>query len=184
MQTADNGWSKLLSTIEIKLHSRYTTNSPGASLKLKNCKVFTDTIDYLGHIIPPRWLKITSCTTDKIRELKAPTSLKKLSSFFGLRNNLRRFVPNLTRLAVSLSKRLQKDEELKFWSFIVKETRALNVLKNVFTLPPIFALPISCAHIILHTDVCGVQIRRINLPELAGDTVRASKYWSRALNHA
>lgn len=43
--------------------------SAGAILKLKQCKLFTDTIDHLGHVIHPKRLKLVFHTTDAIRGL-------------------------------------------------------------------------------------------------------------------
>lgn len=47
----------------------------GVSLKLKKCRFFTTTIDYLGHVIRPGRLEIASHTGDAIRGLKPSTIL-------------------------------------------------------------------------------------------------------------
>lgn len=58
----------------------------GVILKLKKCRFFTDTIDYLSHVIRPRRSEIASHTTDAIRGLQTPTSPTELRSFLGLCN--------------------------------------------------------------------------------------------------
>lgn len=45
-------------------------HSVGAPLKVKTFIVFTNTIDYLGHIIRPRRLELVSHATDATRELQ------------------------------------------------------------------------------------------------------------------
>lgn len=56
-------------------------NNARATLKLKKCKFFTDTIDYLGHVIRPRRLEIASHKTDTIRGFQPPTLITELRSF-------------------------------------------------------------------------------------------------------
>lgn len=53
-------------------------NSAGATLKLKKCKIFGDTIDYLRYVIRPQRLEVASHTTDAICGIKALTSLTEL----------------------------------------------------------------------------------------------------------
>lgn len=45
------------------------------ALKLKNCKFFTKIIDYLGYVVCPSRLEVSSHSTDAIRGVKAPTIL-------------------------------------------------------------------------------------------------------------
>lgn len=66
-----------------------------ATPKLKVCHFFGESINYLGHVIFPRSLRIASHTTDAIRKLQPPTSLTKLRSFVGLCSVFRRLVPKL-----------------------------------------------------------------------------------------
>lgn len=44
--------------------------TPGVTLELKNCQLFTETIDYLGHSIRPRRLEIASHRTYALRGLQ------------------------------------------------------------------------------------------------------------------
>lgn len=50
----------------------------GVTLKLKKRKVLIETIDFLGYVIRPRHLGISSHTTDAKHGLKAPTKPAKL----------------------------------------------------------------------------------------------------------
>lgn len=47
----------------------------GVTLSPKNCKFFTDTIDYLRHVIRPRRFETSFPTTNAIRGLKTLTNL-------------------------------------------------------------------------------------------------------------
>lgn len=127
----------------------------GVILKLRKCKLFTETIDYLGYVIPPRRPKIASHTTDAVRELQTPINLTKLRSFLGLRNVFRRFVSKFARLAAPLNKNLRKDNLAAFAVLNDKETQPMNALNDALMLPPVLALPNSTGHITLDIDACA-----------------------------
>lgn len=54
------------------------------TLKLNNCQLFTDKIDYLGHIMRPGRLEAGIHTPDAIRGLKEPTIVTELRWLLGL----------------------------------------------------------------------------------------------------
>lgn len=54
------------------------------SSKLKTCFFFEDRIDYLGHVIPPARLGISTKATDEIHGLKHDTTVTEIKSFLGL----------------------------------------------------------------------------------------------------
>lgn len=53
----------------------------GVTLKLKKCHLFTDTVDYLGHVIIFVTLEVASHTTAAIDGLKHPTTVTDLRYF-------------------------------------------------------------------------------------------------------
>lgn len=53
----------------------------GVTLKLRKCEFFTNSIDFLGHVIRPGQLEVSSHTVDVIRDLKPPTNFTELRSF-------------------------------------------------------------------------------------------------------
>lgn len=152
----------------------------GVTLQLKKCKFFTETINYLGHVIRPRRLDISSHTTDAIRGLKALTSLTELRSFLGLCNVFRRFVPNFARLAAPLHQRLKKDQPATFGSLNEEELNSMNSLKNALISPPVLALPNNSGHLTLDTDACNVQVGCVLLQQQPDDTTKPIGYWSRS----
>lgn len=83
-------------------------------LKLKKCNFFTETIDFLGHVICPRCSEIASHMTDAVKRLKAPWNVTKLKSFLGLCIVLRRLVPNLATLSSPLNEKVRKDQPFNF----------------------------------------------------------------------
>lgn len=64
-------------------------------LKLKKCFLFSDAIDYHGHVIAPRRLHIAIKTMDAVRDSRYPTRTSEMRSFLGLCNVYRQFIPNV-----------------------------------------------------------------------------------------
>lgn len=60
----------------------------GATLKLKKCHFFTNTIDDLGHVISSKRLILASHTKDDSRKLKPQTSLSVLRPFLTYTTSL------------------------------------------------------------------------------------------------
>lgn len=75
-------------------------DNAGVTLKLKNFRFSTNTVDYLGHIITPRRLDIALHRTVAVCGIKEPASLTLRRSFLGLCNIFGRFVPNFKNLAI------------------------------------------------------------------------------------
>lgn len=61
-------------------------HNAGATLKLKMCKFFRSTTNYLGHGIRQRRLELASHMMDAICGLRPPSNLTELRPFLGLRN--------------------------------------------------------------------------------------------------
>lgn len=75
-----------------------TKNSARPTLKLKKCNISTNNINYLGHVIRSRRLKLACHSTVAMRGLKPPTRISDLIFFLGLCNDLRIFIFNLHEL--------------------------------------------------------------------------------------
>jgi Reverse transcriptase (RNA-dependent DNA polymerase) len=62
----------------------------GLSLKLKKCHFFSETVDYLGHVIRPGRLVVAEKNTTPLKTAPLPRTQTELRSFLGLRNVYRR----------------------------------------------------------------------------------------------
>lgn len=110
------------------------------TIQLKKCSFFTDTIDYLSHVIAPNKLHVANYTIKSITVLQYPTTVSKLRSFLRLRIFYRRFVPNFAKIALPLNQKLSKGDPLQI-SLEEEEINAVGNLKEKLVAPPLLALP-------------------------------------------
>ena len=153
----------------------------GVSLKLRKCHFFQFSVDYQGHVIRPGKLEVSSQTCQAIRQAKAPATQTGFSSFIGLCNVFRRFVPNFLRIATPPNRKLEKGQPAKFGDFTDEEHEAFEELKRRLTSPPILALPNQKGSYRWDTDACDHQVGCTLLKDQEGLGYALIGYWSRAL---
>ncbi|RDX65193.1 Retrovirus-related Pol polyprotein from transposon 17.6, partial [Mucuna pruriens] len=79
----------------------------------------------LGHLVSNRGIEVDKSKIDIITSLTNPTSVWKVRSFLGHVGFYKRFIKNFSKIAMSLSKLLQKDVEFNFdQSYILKHSRS------------------------------------------------------------
>lgn len=100
--------------------------------KLKICKFFNKTIDYLGHAIHRRCLEFSPHMTKAIRGPKASSILMKVWSFLRLCNDFRQFVQNFAGLAAPLNQRLKKGQAATIRPHNKEGIHSMNLLKKAF----------------------------------------------------
>ena len=153
----------------------------GVSLKLPKCHFFQASVDYLGHVIRPGKLEVSTRTCDAIKRAKPPTTQTGIRSFIGLCNVFRRFVPNFARIATPLNRKLEKGQPFNFEVLTDPEYAAFEELKRRLVSPPILALPKRDGQYKLDTDACDTQVGSTLLQDQGGGDFHPVGYWSRAL---
>jgi len=153
----------------------------GVTLRLDKCHFFSEAVDYLGHVVRPGRLAVSSKTCDAVRCFKPLRSTTDVRSFLGLCNVFRRFVPNFARVSAPLNDKLRKGEPARFAGLTDEETTAFDRLKDLLTSPPILALPRADGHFTLDTDACDRQVGCVLLQAQPDDQMRPVGYWSRTL---
>ena len=153
----------------------------GVSLKLPKCHFFQASVDYLGHVIRPGKLEVSTRTCDAIKQAKPPTTQTGIRSFIGLCNVFRRFVPNFARIATPLNRKLEKGQPFNFETLTDAEYAAFEELKRRLVSPPILALPKRDGQYKLDTDACDTQVGSTLLQDQGGGEFHPVGYWSRAL---
>ena len=154
----------------------------GVTLKLSKCNFFTGSVDYLGHTIRPGKLEVASTNLKALEEAKYPTNQTVVRSFLGMCNVYRRFVPNFSRIAAPLNKKLRKGEPTNFEVLNDEEYDAFSTLKKKLMSPPILALPRPGYPYTVDTDACNTQVGCCLLQEQPDGNLHPVGYWSRTLS--
>ena len=162
-----------------------TMQEAGLTLKLHKCQFFRDTVDYLGHVVRPGKLEVAQRGKEAVQKSLPPRDISELRSFLGLCNVYRRFVPNFSRVATPLNKKMKKDMPTKWGDLTDDETKAFNELKTKLTSPPVLALPRLGHQYTVETDACATQVGCVLLQDQPGEKYpKPIGYWSRTLTAA
>ncbi|RDX68912.1 Retrovirus-related Pol polyprotein from transposon 17.6, partial [Mucuna pruriens] len=92
----------------------------------------------LGHLVSTRGIKVDKAKVDVISSLSNPASMREVQSFLGHAGFYRRFIKDFSKIALPLSKLLQKDVNFVFDQPYVD---AFQELKKRFTSAPILQAP-------------------------------------------
>ncbi|RDX68463.1 Retrovirus-related Pol polyprotein from transposon 17.6, partial [Mucuna pruriens] len=92
----------------------------------------------LGHLLSNKGIDVDKSKIDIITSLQNPTSVREVRFFLGHAGFYRRFIKNFSKLALPLSKPLQKDVKFKSDKPYIK---AFQELKNQLTSAPILQAP-------------------------------------------
>ncbi|RDX76665.1 Retrovirus-related Pol polyprotein, partial [Mucuna pruriens] len=92
----------------------------------------------LGHLVSNRGIEVDKSKIDIITSLPNPASMREVCSFLGHVGFYRRFIKNFNKIALPLSKMLQKNVEFKFEQPYIE---AFQELKNRLTSAPILQAP-------------------------------------------
>jgi hypothetical protein len=158
--------------------------SGGLSLKLKKCHFFSDTVDYIGHVIRPGRLGVAEKNTTALRNAPLPRTQTELRSFLGLCNVYRRFVPQFSALAAPLNSLLCKGMSPILRSLSPAEINAFNNLRDKLLSPPVLALPRAEGQMWLDTNASDAQLGCCLLQQQPDGKPLPLGYWSRTLNAA
>jgi hypothetical protein len=76
--------------------------------KLKKCAFWLSKVAFLGHVINQHGISVDPKNVASMVEWERPSSVSKIWSFLGLAGYYRRFVPNFSSIAKSLTRILEK----------------------------------------------------------------------------
>ncbi|RDY08612.1 Retrovirus-related Pol polyprotein from transposon opus, partial [Mucuna pruriens] len=92
----------------------------------------------LGHLVSSKGIKVDKAKIDVINSLPRPASVQDVRSFLGHASFYRRFIRNFSKIALPLSKLLQKDVDFVFDKTCIE---AFKELKTRLTFTPILQAP-------------------------------------------
>ncbi|RDY13155.1 Retrovirus-related Pol polyprotein from transposon 17.6, partial [Mucuna pruriens] len=107
-------------------------------LNFEKCHFMVTEGIVLGHLVSNRGIEVDKAKIDIISSLPNPTSVREVRSFLGHAGFYRRFIKDFSKLALPLSKLLQKDVDFNFDQPCIE---AFQELKNKLTSAPILQAP-------------------------------------------
>ncbi|RDX74454.1 Retrovirus-related Pol polyprotein, partial [Mucuna pruriens] len=107
-------------------------------LNFEKCHFMVTEGIMLGYLVSNKGMEVDKSKIDIITSLPIPASLREVRSFLGHAGFYRIFIKNFSKIALPLSKQLQKDVEFKFDQPCIE---AFQELKNQLTSAPILQAP-------------------------------------------
>ena len=106
--------------------------------KFSKCEIWLSKVPFLGHILSRDGISIDPFKVQDVMDWKAPISVHEVQSFLGLSGYYRRFIPDFSKIAKSMTRLLQKDEKFNW----MPECEAVfHTLRTLLTTTPILAQP-------------------------------------------
>ena len=81
----------------------------GLYAKAEKCEFHTDTTEYLGYMLSPASLSMSSEKVKAVQEWPEPRKVKDIQAFLGFANFYRRFIPKYSSITVPLTRLTRKD---------------------------------------------------------------------------
>lgn len=153
-----------------------------ANLKLQpdKCEFLRQEVCYLGHIIINEGLRPDPKKIVAVKEFPTPKTARNVKQFLGLAGYYRRFIPNFSKTARSLTELLKKDRDFR-WN--TDQENAFVRLRDMLCEEPILQYPDFTKPFVLTTDASATAIGGIlSQGEIGKDLPIA--YASRLLNSA
>lgn len=154
----------------------------GVTLKASKCHLFSNEVEYLGHVVRPGRISVNEKNLKAIKKARFPETQTQLRSFLGMCNVYRRFTKNYAKISgplhhlasTKLPKRLEPPTEA--------ERKAFDTLRDILCNPPILALPREDGHYILDVDASYDQLGCCLLQQQATGEYLPVGYFSKALS--
>jgi len=165
-----------LNTLKEILTKRYNFQ-----LSLQKCSFLKTTIEYLGYIISPKGITLSSRHTEAVAQFPQSKKVLELQRFLGLTNYFRKFVKDYASITMPLTLLLRKTGKFEFDENCVQ---AFDTLKSKLTSYPILQLYNLHLNIELHTDTSSLVIAGILLQKQENGQWSPVAFYSQNTNKA
>ena len=129
------------------------------SMKLGKCHFFFKEIQYLGHILSTKGIRLLPSKTQAIQQMQPPTTPKQVQAFLGLFSYYRKFIKGFAKITKPLT--LLTRQQFKF-DWTPSHHKAFLTIKGPITQAPILCYPDPNRKYIVYTDAsddaCGAQL--------------------------
>ena len=147
--------------------------------KLSKCILFQSEVDFLGHRVGTRGLRVME---DKVRAIAAwppPATVRDVRAFLGLTGFYRRFMRGYSDIALPLT-RLTRTVTGSPFEWGPEQQSAFDELKRLAQTAPVLVLPDPTLPYVLHTDASGFAIGAV-LQQDQGEGLQPVAYFSQKM---
>jgi hypothetical protein len=131
--------------------------------KLEKCEFEVTEVDFLGHRITQKGLKMDDHKVKAILDWEPPKSVPALRSFLGLASYYRKFIKNFTKIATPLTNLLKKFVITYEWEEACNE--AFETLKGILVKVLVLKLPNFDKEFEIHSDASNFAIGGVLVQE-------------------
>ncbi|KAK5841679.1 hypothetical protein PVK06_004000 [Gossypium arboreum] len=117
--------------------------------KLSKCEFWLSEVVFLGHVVSADRIRVDPKKIEAVIQWKVPKNVSEVRSFLGLAGYYRRFVNGFSKIALPMTKLLQKNIP-----FVWNEQcqKSFEVLKRMLTEAPVLTLPESERDFVVYSD--------------------------------
>ena len=149
----------------------------GMKVGLKKCHFLRPEVKFLGHIISKSGIRPDPAKVEAMRRFPRPNTARKIRAFLGAVGYYKRFIPQLSRIAIPLTNLTKKNCRFK-WT--PEHELAFEELKKLMTEAPVLKPPDFSKTFRLHTDASKRAIGAVLNQEHDGQEYPVA-YYSRKL---
>ncbi len=131
--------------------------------KLEKCKFGVMEVDFLGHRITQKGLKMDDHKVKAILDWELPKSVLALRSFLGLASYYRKFIKNFTKIMAPLTNLLKRSAVAYEWEEACDE--AFETLKGILVKASVLKLPDFDNEFEIHSDASNFVIGGVLVQE-------------------
>ena len=153
----------------------------GLTLSVEKCAFSQKSITFLGHVISDEGIQADPRKTTAITKFPAPTNVTELQRFFGMVNQLAKFVPSLTDTNAPLRQLLKSDTQ---WTWGPEQQLAFDGIKAKISSPEVLAHYVPTRETIIAADASRSGLGAVLLQVQPTGDRRPVCYASRTLTSA
>jgi len=153
----------------------------GVTLKTQKCHLFSNGVEYLGHVVRPGRLSVNEKNLKIIKKAVFPKTQTQLRSFLGMCNVYRRFTVDFAKTAKPLNDLNSMKLPKRLSPPTLEEQAAFDKLRKQLCNPPILAIPRKEGKYIMHVDASYDQLKCCLLRQQPDDKYLAVGFLGKGL---